>query len=71
MQKTEFYGHSVFYDENDRYGYEYLSRKIDREETKVLFDYAKSHGQAQFETQTGKNYSLVHNNGGTYKIVKR
>ena len=70
--RTEIDGHPVYYNDEDDHGVEYLSRKIDRGETKVLFDYAKTHGTAEFETQGGKNYSLVHNNEkGNYEIVKR
>jgi hypothetical protein len=37
----------------------------------VLFEYAKEHGAAQFETHLNKDYSLVHNSDGTYAVVKR
>ena len=71
MPKTDFHGHPLIFDDYDDPGYQYLARKIDAKEVDVLFDYAKEHGAAQFETQLGKNYSLVHNNDGTYTIVKR
>jgi hypothetical protein len=72
MQRTEIDGHPVYHDDEDHHGVEYLNSKIDRNEAKVLFDYAKTHGTAEFETQGGKNYSLVHNNEkGNYEIVKR
>jgi len=70
MPKIDLYGHPTIYDDDDP-GYQYLAHKINREEAEVLFSYAKEHGIAQFETQTGKNYSLVHNRDGTYTILKR
>jgi len=71
MPRINLYGHPTIYEDDDDPGYIYLVRKINREEAEILFHYAKGHGAAQFETQTGKNYSLVHNDDGTYAIVKR
>jgi hypothetical protein len=70
--RIEIHGHPVYYDEDDHLGLEHLTRKLDGAEVTMLFDYAKTHGAAQFETQGGKNYSLVHNREqGNYEIVKR
>jgi len=71
MHKTEIHGHSVTYEDDNRSGYEYLSQKIQYKEAEIIFDYAKDHGSAEFETHDSKNYSLVHNHDGTYTIVKR
>ena len=71
MPKVELYGHPVVHDDNDHDGYNYLAHKIQAEEAKVLFGYAKEHGTAEFETHLNKNYSLIHNSDGTYTIVKR
>ncbi|OGZ34137.1 MAG: hypothetical protein A2Y98_02270 [Candidatus Portnoybacteria bacterium RBG_19FT_COMBO_36_7] len=71
MPKMNINGHPTIYEDNDDPGYVYIVRKIDREESEMLFRYAKVHGAAHFETQTGKNYSLIHNDDGTYTIAKR
>ncbi|MBI4709081.1 MAG: hypothetical protein HY764_02680 [Candidatus Portnoybacteria bacterium] len=70
MSKTDFHGHITKYDDKDKKGYEYISKKIDPEEAKVLFSEAKRRGEAQFETQLGKNYSVTHKDG-VYTVVKR
>lgn len=71
MTQINLHGHLVIHDEHDREGYDYLAHKIQGEEAKVLFEYAKEHGTAEFETHLNKNYSLVHSSDGTYTIVKR
>jgi hypothetical protein len=71
MARVELHGHQVEHDEHDHHGYDYLAHKIDAEEAKVLFSYAKEHGTAQFETHDNKNYSVVHNSNGTFTIMKR
>ena len=71
MARVEFHGHQVEHDEHDHHGWDHLAHKLDPEEAKVLFHHAKTHGAAQFETQTGKNYSVVHNDNGTFTIAKR
>jgi len=71
MPRIELHGHQVEHDEGDHHGYDYLAHKIQAEEAEVLFHHAKAHGSAQFETQTGKNYSVVHNDNGTFTIKKR
>ena len=71
MAEIQLHGHSVSHDDNDRHGYDYLAHKIDANEAKVLFSYAKEHGVAEFETHDNKNYSINHNSNGTFTIVKR
>lgn len=71
MAKVDLHGHPVVHDDDDHHGYDYLAHKIQPEEAKVLFTYAKEHGEAQFETHDNKNYSLNHNSDGTYTIIKR
>ncbi|MDD5589953.1 MAG: hypothetical protein PHQ47_02130 [Candidatus Portnoybacteria bacterium] len=70
MPRTTFHNYVLEFEENDRHGYDYLASKLNSEEAKVYFDYAKSHGEAQFETQSGKDYSLFHKDG-LYTLVKR
>ncbi len=70
--RTEIHGHPVYYEKDDHPALDYLTKKIDGAEVTMLFDYAKTHGTAEFETQGGKNYSLVHNRKqGNFEIVKR
>ncbi len=71
MAKVDIHGHPVFHEDDDHHGYEYLAHKIQGDEAKVLFTYAKEHGAADFETHDNKNYSLVHKGDGTYTIAKR
>lgn len=71
MTKIELHGHQVLHDEQDHEGYDYLAHKIQAEEAKVIFEYARIHGTAEFETHLHKDYSLVHNSDGTYTILKR
>jgi len=72
MIRIELYGHPVYHEDSDHDGYDYLAHKIQAEEAKVLFEYARVHGSAEFETHLSKNYTLTHNNSaGTYSIVKR
>jgi hypothetical protein len=70
MQKLSFLNYVIAFDESDRWGYEYLTQKINPDEAKVYFEYARNHNEAQFETQNGQDYSLVHK-GGLYTIVNR
>lgn len=57
----DIHGHIVDGDEN---GIHYL-RHLDAEEAKVLFEFAKRHGAAEFETRVSgirHNYSLRYEN---------
>ena len=61
------HGHSV---SGDFDGMSYL-KKLDPGEAKVLFEYAKKHGSADFETKLSTsrtNFQLVYK-GGEYEVV--
>jgi hypothetical protein len=77
MASIQVHGHHVEYDPHDpnhmdhHDGLDHLTHRIDKDEAEVLFRQAKEHGSAQFETQLGKNYTVVHNPNGTFTVAKR
>lgn len=64
-RKSTIHGHSVSTDEDDKNSRHYL-QALDTDEAKVIFDQAKTHGEAEFEISkngTRQNYSAGYKDG--------
>lgn len=63
----DIHGHHV---EGDEDGMKYL-HSLDSDEARVIFDYARSHGHAEFEDHANRhNYTLTDKNG-VYEVERR
>ena len=69
--KRDIHGHAVYGDKNVEYGMNYLDHDIQYSEAEVFFQQAKLHGQAEFEDDHERNYTLSYNGDGTYTIITR
>lgn len=67
------HGFWVYLDESLRYtGLVYLRDDLQREEAITLFDAAKLKGEAYFEDDQDRDFSLIYNrNDGTYELIQR
>lgn len=69
--KQNVHGHTVTGEDDAMDGINYLDHKLDSKEAEVFFDEAKRRGQAEFEDEHGRNYTLIRNSNATYTIEKR
>jgi hypothetical protein len=65
------HGHNVTYEENAHGGMRYLRDDLSSTEAQVLFSQAKEHQSAQFEDDQDREFTLIHNSGGGYTVVRR
>ena len=63
--------HQVTYLDDAHEGIKYLRDDLSSDETKPLFSAAKAHGSAEFEDKYNRQFSLLHNSGGGYTLVRR
>lgn len=72
MKTVSVKGSKVQYDEkNAREGIKHLTYDLDYKEAKVFFDQARIKGEADFEDDLEKQYTLAHNQDGTYTLKRR
>jgi hypothetical protein len=67
---ANIHGHSV---DGDDAG-QIALRHLDNEEALVLFDYAKHHGEAEFEGMVNGhrlNFTLIRESDGTHRVESR
>lgn len=69
--KRDVHGHSVLGDKETKEGLNHLDYDLDYNEAEVFFKQARMYGQADFEDEKGRNFTLVYNRDGTYTVVKR
>lgn len=69
-QKITVYGFAVVYEQNAYDGIKYLRDDLDFGEARVFFDQARSRGQAQFEDDEDRQYTLIYQNG-VFTLVRR
>lgn len=69
-EKTSVHGFSVSYEENARDGVRYLRDDLDFNEARIFFDQSRERGQAQFEDDNDRQFTLIHQNG-VYALVRR
>jgi len=68
MKDIHIDDHHVNYEDDASGGIDYLMRHLDRAEASVFFNGAKNKRHIKFEDAQGKNYTLTHNNDGTYTV---
>jgi len=69
MANLNVHGYSVNYDNNSRWGVNYLLN-LGYKEAKAFFEKAAINGFVQFDYQNG-GYKLVSNGGGIYSLSKK
>jgi hypothetical protein len=68
---TDVHGIRVRYDKSTERGIYYLKYDLSPNEAKVIIEYARNHGQAEFEDDQDRDYTLVKGADGTYTLVLR
>lgn len=66
LQKTSIHGKMLRYDHKDydlREGVRYLRSDLDRGEVLPYFEYAKRHGEAEFEDKRDRQFTIKHHQG--------
>ena len=64
-------GYTVLYDDNAAKGIEHLAYVLSIEESDSLFSNARYSGKVKFEDRLGRNYTLIYNLNGTFKVERR
>ena len=68
--RTTVHGFTVIYENNASSGIDYLRNDLDFDEAKVFFDQARLKGQAKFEDDEDRQFTLFYKNG-IYTLVRR
>ncbi|MDI6739489.1 MAG: hypothetical protein QME74_03900, partial [Candidatus Edwardsbacteria bacterium] len=72
LHKQDVHGYQVYFEDDAKYGVEYLDHRIDYREAKVFFETAKNRGAAEFEDGEGRDFTLTYNRGpGNYTVARR
>lgn len=71
-KKESIYGFRVKFEEEFRDGIRYLRDDLQRDEAKTFFDAARLTGEAEFEDDQDRDWTLMYNRGeGTYTLIRR
>jgi hypothetical protein len=71
-KKEQVHGFWVEFEEKDRDGIRYLRDDLQYKEAKTLFDAARIDGEAEFEDDYDRDWSLIYNRDkGTYTLIRR
>lgn len=71
-KKENIHGFPVIFDEKDIDGIRYLRDDLQYNEAKTLFDAARFRGEAQFEDDYDRDWTLKYNSSeGTYTLIRR
>jgi hypothetical protein len=71
INKRDVHDHIVSGEDDAKNGIDYLDYKLENNEAQVFFSQAKQKGSAKFEDEHGYDYTLIHNQDGTYQVEKR
>ena len=74
IQQTYLNGYYLKYEDSEtgiNYGLDYLRNKLQPPESVVFFNQARASGQAQFEDDYDRQFTLIYNNDGTFTLLKR
>ena len=74
IQQTYLNGYYLKYEDSEtgiNYGLDYLRYKLQPAESVVFFNQARAAGQAQFEDDYDRQFTLMYNSDGTFTLLKR
>lgn len=72
IKKEGVYSWNVTFDEGDRPGIDYLRTDLQRSESEVFFEQARSKGVVNFEDDQDRDWSLIYNSGdGSFTLLRR
>ena len=64
-------GYTVYYDDSAAKGIEHLAYVLSIDESDSFFRNARDSGKLKFEDRLGRNYILISNLDGTFKVEGR
>lgn len=71
-KKERIHGFWVSFEQDLQEGIWYLRDDLQYKEAKTLFDAARFRGEAEFEDDEDRDWTLIYNNNdGTYTLIKR
>jgi len=71
-KKERIHGFLLEFDEELKEGVRYLRDDLQYKEAKTLFDAARLRGDAEFEDDYDRDWTLTYNRGkGTYTLIRR
>ncbi len=71
MNKKNIRGYSVYYNDETKKGINHLAYVLSFEETDSLFHNARYSGKIHFENRSGRNFTLISKNNGSFELKKR
>ena len=71
MLSKNLRGYTVYYEQNAIKGIEHLAYVLTFDESESLFRAAKLEGKVEFEDRYGRNFNLISNFDGTFKLMVR
>ncbi len=70
-QITDVHGVRIRYDKTTEHGVYYLKNDLSANEARVIIEYAKMRGSAEFEDDQDRNYTLIKGVDGIFTLVLR
>ncbi len=72
MKKENIYGFWLIFEEEFMDGVRYLRDDLQRDEAKTIFDAARLTGEAEFEDDYDRDWTMIYNKGEmTYTLIRR
>ena len=71
IKKQQIHGYWVKFDEGVKEGIRYLRDDLQRNEAKTLFEAARLRGEAEFEDDQDRDWTLIYNRDGTFTLIRR
>ena len=72
VKKEQIHGFWLEFDEELREGVRYLRDDLQHKEAKTLFDATRLRGEAEFEDDQDRDWSLIYNRqDGNYTLIRR
>ena len=71
IKKQQIHGYWVKFEEEVKEGIRYLRDDLQRNEAKTLFEAARLRGEAEFEDDQDRDWTLIYNRDGTFTLIRR
>lgn len=72
MERRDIHGHVVYGEDDAKDGLNYLDYDLQKDEAEVFFRQAKLRGDAEFEDEHERQFTLIYDRGkGAYRVGRR